>query len=235
MTSRRRPASRAMVAGLLLLTIGFVALGVWQVERRAWKHALIAAVDTRAYAAPVTAPGAALWPLIDASSDAYRRIRVSGRFLYGHDTLVRAVTDLGAGYWVMTPLDTGSFVVLVNRGFVPLDKRDTVAAAPSGRVTVTGLLRISQPGGAFLRDNDPAGGLWYSRDVAAIARARAIAPIAPYFIDADGALDRPDGPVGGLTVIRFADNHGAYAVTWFGMALLCLWGMRHVLRASRPS
>jgi len=231
----RGPASRAMVAALALLTIGFVALGVWQVERRAWKHALIAAVDSRAHSLPVAAPGPALWPSINGSKDAYRRITLVGRFLQGRDTLVRAVTDLGAGYWVMTPLDTGSFVVLVNRGFIAQDKRETVVAAPPSLVTVTGLLRLSEPGGAFLRANDAAGGRWYSRDIAAIARARVLGPAAPYFIDADTSLDRPDGPAGGLTVIRFSDNHAVYAATWFGMALLCLWGMRQVLRAGRPS
>lgn len=235
MTSRRRPAPRAVAAALLLLTIGFVALGVWQVERRAWKHALIDAVETRAHTAPAAAPGPTLWPTISASSDAYRRITATGHFLQGRDTLVQAVTDLGAGYWVMTAFDTGRFTLLVNRGFVPQGQRDTAIAAPSAPVTVTGLLRVGEPGGAFLRTNDPAGDRWYSRDVTAIAQAKALGPVAPYFIDADKTLDQPGGPVGGLTVIRFTDNHAMYAATWFGMALLCLWGMRQVLRGGTPS
>ena len=85
------------------------------------------------------------------------------------------MTELGGGYWVMTPLvrDDGT-TVLVNRGFVPADKRDPASwrSAEPAAVTVTGLLRMTEPGGAFLRSNDPAADRWYSRDVAAIAASR---------------------------------------------------------------
>jgi surfeit locus 1 family protein len=87
-------------------------------------------------------------------------------------------------------------------------------------VTVTGLLRASEPGGGFLRANDPADGRWYSRDVAAIAEAEGVGPVAPYFIDA-GATPNPRGlPVGGLTVVSFRNTHLAYALTWFALAAL---------------
>ncbi len=218
---------------LLLIAGGFVALGIWQLERRVWKHALIAAVDSRSHAAPVAAPGPgpgiAQWPAITAERDAYRRIQATGRFLPNRRTLVRAVTDFGAGYWVMVPLDTGSFTVLVNRGFIAQDRRSARAGEPQGIVTVTGLLRITEPDGGFLRHNDPKADRWYSRDVAAIAKARALSDPAPYFLDADAAANAPGQPVGGLTVIHFPDNHMVYALTWFGMAVLSLWGLWKVL------
>ena len=79
-------------------------------------------------------------------------------------------------------------------------------ASPRGPVTVTGLLRITEPGGGFLRRNDPAAGRWYSRDVAAIAAARGLETVAPYFIDAD-ATPNPGGlPVGGLTVVTLPQH-----------------------------
>ncbi|WP_204313471.1 SURF1 family cytochrome oxidase biogenesis protein, partial [Klebsiella michiganensis] len=72
-----------------------------------------------------------------------------------------------------------------------------------GETRVTGLLRVSEPGGAFLRANDPAAGRWYSRDVAAIGAARRLSDLAPYFVDADARPGaRADEPVGGLTVVR---------------------------------
>lgn len=225
MTSQaRRPARVAMTLLLLVLAAGFVALGIWQVERRAWKHSLVAAVDARAHAAPVAAPGPRLWPAISADTDAYRRVVVEGRFRPGHQVLVRAVSDLGSGYWVLAPLDTGRFTVLINRGFITPEQKGRTPE-PATPVRVTGLLRITEPGGGFLRSNDPATGNWYSRDVAAIAHARRIGSVAPYFIDADASADMAGQPVGGLTVIRFSDNHMVYALTWFGMALLCLWGL----------
>ncbi|RYD65852.1 MAG: SURF1 family protein [Sphingomonadales bacterium] len=223
---------RAVPAALLLVcAIGFVALGIWQVDRRAWKHALIDAVETRSTAAPVAAPlpGVA----VSAEGDAYRRVRVTGRFLHDRETLVRAVSDLGSGYWVVTPLDTGRFTVLVNRGFVPPDRRASASRAAgngAGQVTVTGLLRITEPEGGFLRSNDPAAGNWYSRDVAAIAAARGLGDAAPYFIDADAAPNPGGWPKGGLTVLRFSDNHLGYALTWFALALLSLAAIWLVLR-----
>jgi len=213
---------RALLTALaLLFAAGFVALGVWQVERRAWKHELIAAVNARIHAAPVAAPGPAAWPGISAAKDAYRRVRARGHFRHDKAVLVKAVTDRGAGYWVLTPLETPAFTVLVNRGFVPQNERDA-ASRPEGSVTVTGLLRISEPGGAFLRANDPGAGRWYSRDVAAIAKAEGLGRVAPYFIDADAAQAK-GYPVGGLTVVRFPDNHLVYALTWVALALLCLF------------
>jgi surfeit locus 1 family protein len=209
--ARLAPAIAAVVAVAILL-----ALGVWQVERRAWKLALIARVERQLAALPIAAPGPASWPSL-GTDDAYRRVSVVGRYRARADSFVQAVTDYGGGYWVLTPLDTGRFTVLVNRGFLPADWRGRVAP-PEGVVSVTGLLRLSEPGGGFLRRNDPAADRWYSRDVAAIARAKALGRVAPYFIDADRG--GPGWPRGGLTVIRFANNHLIYALTWFGLAAL---------------
>lgn len=233
-----RPAARGVVrsiapAAALAMAVLFIALGIWQVERRAWKHALIAAVDARVSAAPVAPPGPAQWAAVTRDHDAYRRVAATGRFLQGHDTLVRATTDLGAGYWVLTPFETAGSTVLINRGFVPPERRDSVPPARAGSVTVSGLLRISEPGGGFLRSNDPAAGRWYSRDVAAIAVARHLGRTAPYFIDADATMKEPGAPVGGLTVISFPDNHLGYALTWFALAALSLWGGWRMLREPR--
>lgn len=221
MTRGRRAA---FAAAALVVAACLAALGVWQVERRAWKHELIAAVDARTHARAVSAPGPADWPYINARDDAYRRVTAIGLFDHDRETLVQAVTERGAGYWVITPLETGGFTVLVNRGFVPKDKRSPSGrAAFAGTASVTGLLRVTEPGGAFLRSNDPAAGRWYSRDVAAIAKARGLGKIAPYFIDADNSPN-PDGyPVGGLTVVKFNDNHLVYALTWFALCALSLF------------
>ena len=237
MTQARRPRSprlRAVIAGAaLLLAIGLAALGVWQLERREWKHALIAAVAERSHGQPIPAPGPAAWPRITAQSDAYRRVAATGHFRHDRETLVQAVTDHGGGFWVLTPLETPHFTVLVNRGFVPPDKRDPATRAAgnmAGPITVIGLLRATEPGGGFLRANDPAAGKWYSRDVAAIAAARDLSHTAPYFIDADKAANPGGYPVGGLTVVAFSDNHLVYALTWFALALLACWSAWYILR-----
>ena len=223
-----RPAMVAAGLAALLIFAGFVALGVWQIHRRTWKLALIEQVDARAHATPVAVPppGAP----ITADKDAYRRVVARGVFLHEAETLVRAATALGSGYWVVTPLRTPNFVVLVNRGYVSPEQR-TAHARPPGEQTVTGYLRVTEPGGGFLRSNDPAHGAWYSRDVAAIARARGLASVAPYFIDADRTGDA--APVGGLTVIAFPNNHLTYILTWFALAGLTLVAFGIVVRYDR--
>ncbi|MDZ3831607.1 MAG: SURF1 family protein [Sphingopyxis sp.] len=221
-----RPRAAAFAVAALVLTACLIALGVWQLERRAWKHDLIAKVEARIHAAPIAAPGPQAWPKIDMARDAYRRVRATGRFRHDRETLVQAVTERGAGFWVLTPLETPDFTLIVNRGFVPPDRRDAAARLqgnPAGPVSVTGLLRISEPGGGFLRSNDPVADRWYSRDIAGIAKARDIRNAAPYFIDADAAFNDGGYPVGGLTVVKFTDNHMVYALTWFGLALISLF------------
>lgn len=216
MRARRAfPAALALLAAALL-----VVLGVWQIERRAWKHRLIATVDARLAAAPVALPPRARWPAL-ASDGAYTRVRLDGRWLPGAPVLVQAVTDLGPGWWVVAALRTADGTVLVNRGFVPSAMR--VDPPPAGREAhVSGLVRRDEPGGAFLRSNDPAHDHWYSRDVSAIARARGWADPAPFFVDADAATS-PRWPRGGLTVVRFSDNHLVYALTWFTLAAMAGW------------
>lgn len=213
---------RTLVFGCLIAVIALlVALGIWQLERRTWKLALIAQTEARLKQVPIPAPGPgtdpAGWDSI-GSDDAYTPVIVHGRYRPDAGTYVQAVTALGGGFWVLTPFDTDrGFTVMVNRGFVPNDQRGKIRPSPELQ-SVRGLLRVSEPGGAFLRHNDAAGDRWYSRDIAAIATARRIGTVAPYFIDA--SEPRAGWPRGGLTVVSFRNSHLVYALTWFGLALL---------------
>jgi surfeit locus 1 family protein len=211
------------------MAVLFAGLGVWQVERLQWKLELIRTVNARLAASPRAIPPAE-WPTVNASDDAYRRVVVRGRFLGDRETLVQALTEEGAGWWVITPLRTEGGDVLINRGFVPDDRRDpSTHPAPEGEQTVTGLLRIAEPGGGFLRRNDAASQRWYSRDVAAIARAQGLKNAAPFFIDADAATS-PTYPRGGMTVVHFRNAHLVYALTWFGLMGICGFGVWLSLR-----
>ena len=218
--------------GAVLAFVTLLGLGTWQVQRRAWKLDLVARVEARLHAAPVPAPSRSRWPDVTAASDEYRRVRTEGVFLHERQILVQAVTERGGGYWVMTPLvQADGTAILINRGFVPLDRRDSSARLPGPvAASVTGLLRMTEAGGGFLRRNDPAAGRWYSRDVAGIAAASGLADAAPYFIDAD-ATPNPGGlPIGGLTVVAFQNNHLVYAATWYALALMVLGAAWFFLR-----
>ena len=219
-----------LLAGLFAFA-GFVALGLWQINRLTWKTELIERVDARLKAAPVAAPGPTDWSALDAASAEYRRVHLRGTFAHDLETLVQATTALGSGYWVLTPLRTEQgFWVLVNRGFVPPDKRERTARGErgtDGTQSVTGLLRLSEPSGRLLQDNNPDADRWYSRDVSAIAASRGLGSgehgglVAPYFVDVAADDDAPiDWPRPGLTVLNFSNNHLMYALTWFALAAM---------------
>lgn len=229
-----KPSSRsrlALTVFLLCLVAIFVVLGSWQVQRLFWKLDLIARVEARIYADPVPAPSGAVNP----ADDEYRRVTTTGLFDHAKSVLVQAVTERGAGFWVVTPLrQADGSTVLVNRGFVPVDKRSPEARLASelaaGPVSVTGLLRLTEPGGAFLRANNPAGDRWFSRDVEAIAAAKGLADVEPYFIDADATPNMGGLPIGGLTVVTFRNSHLVYALTWYALAIMSAGAIYFVLR-----
>lgn len=235
--SRSTPLRR----GVLLLVLaalfaGLLALGDWQLARRAWKLELIERVERHLLAAAVPAPGPAQWSTV-GRDDEYRRVTVTGRFAHDRETCTQAVTVRGPGCWVLTPLrtDAGDWI-LVNRGFVDPAHRDPATRGPGqveGPTTLVGLLRLSEPGGGFLRANDPAIGRWTSRDVVAIARARGLTAdrVAPYFIDASAT--ETGGPIGGMTVVQFRNSHLVYALTWYALALLAALGAIRIWRRDR--
>lgn len=237
--ARRSPVTRFVLLTLSLSCVAIlVGLGIWQVERREWKLDLIARVEQRIHAPATAVPGPSEWSGVTAQSHEYKRVRLSGSYLNDRETFVQAVTALGGGFWVMTPFRTDEgFVVLVNRGFVPPDRKAPAARQPGlieGATAVTGLLRISEPGGAFLRENDPAKDRWYSRDVAAIAAARGLTDAVPFFVDADALPDEAAWPRGGLTVVSFRNTHLVYALTWFALAAMLSAALGAAILRGRP-
>ncbi|HEV7310849.1 MAG TPA: SURF1 family protein [Ensifer sp.] len=225
---------------MLALAAIFVALGTWQIQRLFWKLDLIARVDARIHADPVPAPARPDWASVSRENDEYRRVTATGTFQHDKSVLVQAVTERGAGFWVLTPMTLQDGTnLLINRGFVPSDRRDRQARAAGeiiGPTSVTGLLRLSEPGGGFLRSNDPGGDRWFSRDVAAILAAKGVGDGAPFFVDADATPNAGGLPVGGLTVVQFRNSHLVYALTWYALAAMSVAGAYLVFRSrKRPS
>lgn len=217
------PALAALPCLLVL-----VGLGIWQLERLAWKEGLIATVAARVNEPARPVPAETDWPGVNYAADEYRHVTASGRLHHDQEVQVYALIDTapdgsgGPGYWVLTPLvQPDGATIIVNRGFVPMDRK-APSTRPEGQVegpvTITGLLRMPEEEGLFTPENDPADDAWYTRDPDAIAAARGILRVAPFIIDAD-ATPNPGGlPVGGLTRLSFPNRHLEYALTWFGLA-----------------
>lgn len=203
--------------GALALLVG---LGAWQLQRLAWKRDLLATVEAHMSAPPLALPA----EVADPAALDFRRVSASGRFAHGRELYLAGRNRRGRpGVHVVTPLlREGGAAVLVNRGWVPLDKKDPASRAAgqvSGTVTVTGIARVPRPPGMFVPENDPAKGFWMTVDIAAMAAAARVAPVLPVIVEAD-ATPNPGGlPIGGVTRIDYRNDHLQYALTWFALAV----------------
>jgi surfeit locus 1 family protein len=238
---------RSLVLPGLLAASGIViliSLGSWQMNRLAWKEAILARIAERVQAPPTALPEPSQWADLSPEDYEYRRVTLAGTFDHSREVLIfRATGKLtkrpdGPGYHVITPLLLASGQsVLVNRGFIPLEAKDPASRAQgqiSGLQTITGLMRSTEERNLFTPADDPAKGLWYTRDPKAIGAALKLDKLAPFVIDAE-AMAVPGGlPEGGATQINIQNNHLSYALTWFGLAAtLALFFIWFALRQKR--
>jgi surfeit locus 1 family protein len=238
------PSLAALVAFAIL-----IGLGTWQLQRKAWKDGLLAQIEARAHGEPGALVPPSGWATWRASEDEFRRVRVTGTFLHPFETPVYGLApgQRGApaqGYYLMTPLRLADgATVMVNRGFVPMELRDPTTrpeSQPAGEVTVTGLVRAPEERNAFTPADDPARNTWFARDPQAIAKARKLDRLAPFYVEADATPNPGGWPKGGQTRLDLPNNHLQYAVTWYGIALTLVgvfaaFAWRRIRPVAQPS
>jgi len=209
----------------VLITIPAVlimlALGTWQVQRMVWKAELLQRVEQRVKAAPVPLPTT----LSDPESFEFRPVTVSGRYLHDKEMRLMARPRQGqVGYEVLTPLQRtdGGGVVLVNRGFVPMDRRDPATrpeSRPEGELTLTGLVRLPQPAGWMQPENRPGADAWMRVDPPAMATAMGLSGVAPLVVEALPDAGRTGVVLNGIQPqVELPNNHLQYAITWYSLA-----------------
>lgn len=197
-----------------------LGLGVWQLDRLAWKTAEIDSFESRVAAAPVAPPAA----IDDPDAWKYRRVRATGRFLNDKEVqLTGRPFEGNAGFHVLTPFVVdGGPTVLVNRGWVPLDRRRPEArpeTLPAGTVTVDGIVRVAGRKGYFVPDNEPARDIWFTVEPPQIAAHLGIGPVTNYYVDALRPSEKPtELPIGAVATIQVRNEHLQYALTWFLLA-----------------
>jgi surfeit locus 1 family protein len=235
--ARRRAWRRSWLGLLLPALLAFVVLiglGTWQVERKAWKEALIAALTERLATPPESLPAPATWQNLDPSSDEYRRVKFTALFDHAAEALVYGAASAfrpdvsGPGDWVFTPARlAGGGIVMIDRGFVPESRQDPKSRADgqiSGPVEIVGAMRWPEPRHWFTPADDPAHNLWFSRDPQAIAAAKGLADkglgtVAPFYIEQQAPVPPGGLPRPGKIVVNLPNNHLQYAITWYGLAL----------------
>ncbi len=215
------------LAALVALAI-LIGLGTWQLQRKTWKDGLIAQIEARAGGEPGSILPESRWGAWRADEDQFRRVSVTGRFLHEHEAPIHglAPADRGApaqGFYLFTPLRMADgALVVVNRGFVPTELRDPAArpgSQPAGEVTVTGLVRAPEEPSFFIPANVPAQNRWFVRDPLAVAAARGLDRVAPFYVEADATPNPSGWPRGGQNRLNLPNNHLQYALTWYGIAL----------------
>jgi surfeit locus 1 family protein len=213
------------MAAVLALLVG---LGVWQLQRLQWKEGLIAQIEARVHAPPVTLKQAVA--RARAGEDiSYLRVTTEGRFDHSKERHLYAVTDEGVGWHVITPLTiSDGEVVLIDRGIVPDALKDPSTRRQGeieGTVTVTGLARQAESQGRFTPDNEPEQNRWFWRDLGGLTRSMfpgSEPEVAPFIIEAERS-DVPGGwPRGGATRLDIPNDHLQYAITWFLLAFCLL-------------
>jgi surfeit locus 1 family protein len=249
-SGRRRHVAGFGAFTLVMLAL-FVGLGIWQLQRRTEKHALIAALTERLAAPPQALPPPSQWSALKPASDEFRRVRfaatypsVADAMVYSSGSAVRGDVS-GPGTWAFLParLPDGNTVV-INAGFVPNTMQDrgvedqAVARLLTHEpVTLTGYLRFPEAAGVLTPNENIARRLWFTRDHLAMARAlrwdEGGQQVAPFYIDLETPAPASDVPKPGPLEVHLKDDHLQYAITWFGLAIavvmafgVWLWGHR---------
>jgi len=230
--TRKRRSWLGLLIPALLAFAALVALGTWQLERKAWKEGLIAAMTERLAAPPTVLPAPRTWAALDPANEEYRRVKFTATFDHGEESLVYTGASAfrpdvsGPGYWIFTPsqLADGSFVI-VNRGFVPEARKDAASRAQgqvAGPVEVVGAMRWPDRRHWFSPADDPAHNLFFRRDPLAIADAKGVRPVAPFYVEQESPVPPGGLPQPGKIVVNLPNHHLQYVLTWYGLALALL-------------
>ncbi len=205
-----------------------ISLGLWQVERLAWKEGILADIDARLAAAP-----RALSPDMTEAADEYTRVTLSGTPTGEELHVLVSGTSAGTGYRVIAKMIADLGPVMVDLGLLPLDQKDAPPLASPQDITGTLLWPDD------LNDNTPApdldANIWFARDVGSMSEALGTLPlmvIATQTSPADPRLT----PLP-VTTAGIKNDHREYAITWFLLAIvwavMSLYLIRRTLRPTK--
>jgi surfeit locus 1 family protein len=229
MTFDPRPAPPGRFSLPLLLTVGIcvailVALGTWQMQRRAWKEGLLARIEALKVA-PAEPLEVVLRRLPDQIDIEYVRVQAACPDIETLPTLrLYTVRDGMSGYRLIAacPVNAGPYgSILVDRGFIPREVADAPSAPAALQRPITGILHKGEPGSFFTPQNR-AGQDWYRRDVPAMAKALKADRPAPMFLMLESPAPHGPGPQPAPLPADIPNRHLEYALTWYGLALALL-------------
>ncbi|MCR0983507.1 SURF1 family protein [Roseomonas populi] len=225
MTPRRRRILPAVLASIPVLAV-LLALGTWQVQRLHWKTELLATIAAAEAGPPVP---------LSAAPQPFTKVAVTGRFRHDLEaTLGAQVRGAVLGTHLITPLEAeGLPPVLVNRGWVPMQRDGAAIIRPAGTVTVVGYVSPPHDRDLFAATDDVAGRRFYTADARAIGAALGLPGTMADLLVALRTADTPRDalPQPAETLPRPPNSHLGYAITWYGLAasllgVLVAWAIR---------
>ena len=189
----------------------FIALGTWQIIRLNWKNNLILEIENSLKNPPVQ--------LSQSNQQNYLKIKTSGRVDFEKQIYLYNLNDSGTpGFEVLNPILIDGENYLLNRGWIPFEKKDTPEINILDQNNIEGTLKTQGRKNIFKPDNDIKENYWFSLNREDISKFTG-KEFSKYIIYLDGNYQFPR-PI--KITANISNNHKKYAMTWFSLAISIL-------------
>ena len=189
----------------------FLALGSWQIIRLNWKNNLILEIEDSLKKPPVE--------LIKSNLDNYLKIKTSGSIDFDKQIYLYNLNDKGApGFEVINPILINNDNYLINRGWIPFEKKGYKEINFFDEDNIIGTLKLQGRKNIFKPDNNIEENYWFSlnrEDVSKFTGKK----FSQYIIYLDGNYQFPKPK---KITANISNNHKKYAITWFSLAISIL-------------
>ena len=189
----------------------FIALGTWQVIRLNWKNNLILEIENSLKNPPVQ--------LSQSNQQNYLKIKTSGHVDFEKQIYLYNLNDSGTpGFEVLNPIVIDGENYLLNRGWIPFEKKDTPEINILDQNNIEGTLKTQGRKNIFKPDNDIKENYWFSLNREDISKFTG-KEFSKYIIYLDGNYQFPRPK---KITANISNNHKKYAMTWFSLAISIL-------------
>ena len=193
----------------IILTL--LSLGFWQIYRLNWKLELIEQIENSLKNDPVE--------LSNVEKKNYLRIKTSGDIDFDKQIYLYNLNDAGKpGFEVVNPIKIGDENYLMNRGWIPFEKKDLPEINLVDQNQIVGTLLLQTKASSFKPENDIQNNYWFTLNRADIAKFTG-RNFSEYVIYLNGDYKIPNPRV---ITAKISNNHKKYAITWFSMAISIL-------------
>ena len=196
---------------IIFFILVFIALGTWQIIRLDWKNNLILEIENSLKNPPVE--------LTQSNKANYLKIKTSGSVDFEKQIYLYNLNDSGTpGFEVLNPISIDGENYLLNRGWIPFEKKGTPEINIIDQTNIVGTIKIQGRKNIFKPDNDLKENYWFSLNREDILKFTG-KKFSKYIIYLDGNYQLPKPK---KITANISNNHKKYAMTWFSLAISIL-------------